>query len=97
MSELEAAAAVEATAMDVDLDEETASGARCDEHTDNVANGPISGGTSADKENNDENPTANGARVPPFQIHSYPVMCSSSLHIQYPHTLSSAPSQNGAP
>jgi hypothetical protein len=74
MDEPEAAAAVEATTMDIDLDEDITSGARCGEHTGDDADGQSREGTSADKENNDENPTANGARVPPFHIYSCPAI-----------------------
>jgi hypothetical protein len=91
MSELEAAAAVEATAMDVDLDEDITSGARCGEHAGDDADGRSRESTSADKENNDENPTACGARVPPFQNHSYPSICSPGPPRQYPLTFSSSP------
>ena len=51
MSELEAAAAIEAIDMDVEIDEDNGSGARCDEYAGNITSRRIRQGTSGDKEN----------------------------------------------
>jgi hypothetical protein len=91
MSELEAAAAIEAIDMDVEIDEDKGSGARCDEHAGNITSRRIRQGTSGDKENDADNPTANGERVPPFHMCSSPPIQSPIPQPQYPLTFSSSP------
>jgi hypothetical protein len=74
MSELEAAATIEAIDMDVEIDEDKGSGALCDEHAGNITSRRMREGTSGDKENDANNPTVNGMRVPLFECIFSPAM-----------------------
>ena len=52
--------------IEIESDEETASGAQFDEHAGDVGHNDVTESISSNKENDANNPTAKGARVSPF-------------------------------
>ena len=91
MSELEAAAAVEAMSMEVDSDEEVASADHFNEHTGNITPRPVKQDMSVDKENESMNPTENGEQVSDFLAIFHPVkrhVLAQPTHVISSHSLS---------
>ena len=83
--------------MEVESDKEMGSGAHFAEYIDDITQRPVNQDTSASKEIESANPTANGARVSTFHTVPRPSMCSPSLPEQYPLTLSSSPCSPDVP